>query len=233
MEALNEFFAQQHPVVPGIILALLIAVALFFSWSPWRLLIAHWRLHSFINKLGLSSLKNVYIPDGLDDVIYIEQLILRPDGLLFVTIKPFRGNIFAAKQIDQWTQVIGHHSYKFPNPIHQQEADLQALRGMVAKQPVTGMVVFAKGSQFPKGKPEGVCDYQELKQMSSETGKTPVSAELDAVWKDLQARSQPATNMKQKILYRDADRHGLMYGVISFIGAVGFAVWYMGYLIQQ
>ena len=96
MDLINELLATQHPVVPGVLLAMLIGLALYLSWSPIQQLLSHWRLQSLVSKLGIASLRNVYIPDGLGDVIYVEQLILRPAELLLITIKPFRGNIFAA-----------------------------------------------------------------------------------------------------------------------------------------
>ncbi|MGD9385440.1 MAG: hypothetical protein PVF28_02730, partial [Thioalkalispiraceae bacterium] len=125
MDQINDFLLSQHPIVPGLLLAVLIGFALYLSWSPLQQLLVHWRLHSLVNRLGKASLKNVYIPDDLGEMIYVEQLILRPTELLLVMIKPFRGNIFAAEQIDLWTQVVGHRSYKFANPLHQQERDLQ------------------------------------------------------------------------------------------------------------
>lgn len=225
MELLNDLFSPQHPLLAGLVLLVLIVLALYFSWSPWRQLFVHWRLHHLVNKLGTAAMKNVYIPDGLGDVIYIELLILQSDGLLFITIKPFRGNIFAAQQIDQWTQVVGHHSYKFPNPLHQQEADLQALRGMVDKQRVTGMVVFAKGSHFPKGKPDGVCDYEQLRRMGQSQESQEVNPQLNKIWDTLNSKAQPATNMKQSILFREGDRRSLVIGLLFSVLSVAFALW--------
>lgn len=227
METVNEIFSQQHPLLPGLILAIILGLALLFSLSPWRQLISHWRLNHLVNKLGIESLKNVYIPDGIGGVIYAERLFLQNDRLLLVTIKPFRGNIFAAEQIDQWTQVIGHRSYKFPNPIHQQEADLQALRAIVNKQKVTGLIVFAKGSQFPKGKPDAVFDYEQLKKMGRAKSDKAINDELKDVWHELVSKAESAANMKQKILFRREDRRGLIIGLVLFLFGTAFVVWYL------
>lgn len=228
MDLINEFLVAQHPVVPGVLLAVLIGLALYLSWSPVQQLLSHWRLHSLVNKLGLASLKNVYIPDGLGDVIYIEQLILRPAELLLVTIKPYRGNIFAAEQIDQWTQVVGHHSHKFSNPLHQQERDLQALGAVIPKQPIKGMVVFAKGCHFPKGKPEQVHDYQELKNMGSKQPRQVINPELQAAWETLSEQAEVADNMKQPVLYRPGDKKRLFFGFLIGVLAISFTVWHLG-----
>ena len=230
MDLISDFLATQHPVVPGVLLAVLIGLALYLGWSPLQQLLSHWRLHSLVNRLGQASLKNVYLPDGLGDVIYVEQLILRPTELLLVTIKPFRGNIFAAAQIDQWTQVIGHHSHKFANPLHQQEQDLQALSAVIPKQTIKGIVVFAKGCRFPKGKPDQVYDYQELKEMGNKLPKQEISPELQAAWQELSEQAEVANNMKQAILYRPGDKRRLVVGLLIGILAIGFAAWYLGAL---
>lgn len=230
MDLITEFLETQHPVVPGLLLASLIGLAIFLSWSPMQQLLAHWRLHSLVNRLGSSSLRNVYVPDGLGDVIYIEQLILRPSELLLVTIKPFRGNIFAAEKIDLWTQVTGHHSHKFANPMHQQERDLQALSAIVPGHPIKGMVVFAKGCRFPKGKPEQVRDYQELKTMGAEQHKQEVNPDLLAAWNSLSNQAENAKNMDQPILYRPGDKKRLFGGLLFGCLAIVYALSYLGVL---
>jgi len=228
MELMNELLTGQHPILPGLLLAVLIGLALYLSSSPIQQLLVHWRLHSLVNKLGKTSLRNVYIPDGLGDVIYIEQLILRPTELLLVTIKPFRGNIFAAEQIDLWTQVVGQRSYKFSNPLHQQEHDLQALSAIIPKQAISGMVVFAKGCRFPKGKPDKVCDYQELKNMGNENGTQEINPETKAAWQLLTEQAEVADNMKQSILFRPGDKKRLVMGAIVGLLAIAYAAWYLG-----
>ncbi len=228
MEFINEFFNNQHPVIPGVVLAVLIALVLFFSWSPMQQLLAHWSLSRLLKRIGLQKLRNIYIPDGLGDVIYIEQLILQADGLLLVTIKPFRGNIFAAEKIDQWTQVVGHRSYKFPNPLHQQETDLQALQAVMPDTPIARLVVFAKGSRFPKGKPEDVCDFTDLKNIAEQQKNKVVMPAIQSQWKNLLSQTEPASNMKQSILFQQGDKRRLLLGALSALAAIAFSVWYLG-----
>ncbi len=227
MTSLLELLETSHPVLPGLLLALLAGLMLIFVWSPVAQLIAHWRLHSLVNKLGRAALRHQYVPDGLDDVIYVEQLLLRQDRLLLITIKPFRGNIFAAEQIDQWTQVIGHHSYKFPNPLHQLQSDLQALRGVIRNIQIDGMVVFAKGSQFPKGKPSNVLAYQDLKTYAPDSTDE-VKPHLQEAWNSLLASAKPAKEMQQSILFRKGDKRRLFIGCLLAVATVFYALWYLG-----
>jgi len=231
MELLNEFFNTQHPIIPGVLLAVLVALVLFFSWSPMQQLITYLSLNRLLKQIGLQNVKNVYIPDGLGDVIYIEQLILQADGLLLITIKPFRGNIFAAEQIDQWTQVVGHRSYKFPNPLHQQETDLQALRAVMPDTSIHRLVVFAKGSHFPKGKPDEVCDFTDLKKIAELQKNKIILPAVQTQWQSLLTQAEPALNMKQSVLFRPGDKRRLLLGVLSGMMAIAYSLWYLGVLV--
>jgi len=220
-----------HPLFSGLVLAVLISMTLVFSWSPWQQLISHWRLHALVDKLGRASLRNVFVPDDMGGDLYIEQLLLRDDGLLLVNVKSFRGNIFAADQIELWTQVLGHHSYKFQNPLHQQESDLQALKVLIPKVKLDGLVVFARGCRFPKGKPDKVVDYDLLKNI-----KPPAEQVLPAVqdaWEQLRKIAAPARNIRQSVLYRREDRRrlaiGIMFGVVTLV----YTLWYLGLLPVQ
>ena len=225
MSSMTELLSQVHPVLPGLLLALLVGLTIAFSWSPWSQLIAHWRLHSLVNKLGKATIRNVYVPDGLGEELYLEQLILQADKLLLVTIKPFRGNIFAAEHIDLWTQVVGHHSYKFKNPLHQLQTELQVLQGLFPKIKVQGWVVFAKGSRFPKGKPESVIEYEDLKNPGKPDYE--VQALVQEAWDQLLAEAVPAKGMHQSVLYRRGDKRRLVLGLIFALGTLGYLLWYL------
>lgn len=225
---MTELLYQTHPILPGLLLALLVGLTIAFSWSPWSQILAHWRLHSLVNKLGKASLRNVYVPDGLGDELYLEQLILQTDKLLLITIKPFRGNIFAAEHIDLWTQVVGHHSYKFRNPLHQLQTELQVLKGLFPKINVEGWVVFAKGCRFPKGKPESVIEYDSLKDSGQSANE--VQPLVQEAWDKLLAEAVPAKAMRQSILYRRGDKRRLILGLIFAIGTLGYMLWYLNVL---
>lgn len=228
MSSITEFLGMTHPILPGLFLAFLVGMTLAMSWSPWAKILAHWRLHSLVNKLGKASLSHVYVPDGLGEELYLEQLILQQDRLLLITIKPFRGNIFAAEQIELWTQVVGHHSYKFKNPLYQQQTDLQVLRGMFPKINIEGWVVFAKGCLFPKGKPERVIDYPMLKGIEQNSAE--VHALVQEAWDRLRSEATPAKTMRQSILYRRGDKRRLIFGLIFAAITIGYMLWYLNLL---
>jgi hypothetical protein len=217
-----------HPLLPGLLLALLVSLTLIFSWSPWKQLISHWRLHALVDKLGKASMRNVFIPDGLGDDIYVEQLLLQDNGLLLVTVKSYRGNIFAAEQIEFWTQVLGHHSYKFKNPLHQQQTDLQALQALVPKVALDGLVVFSRGCRFPKGKPDKVVDYEMLKNIKTPADQ--ITPFVEEAWQTLLKVAVPARSMRQSILYRRGDKRRLILGMVFGVMTVVYVLWYLGLL---
>lgn len=215
-----------HPVVPGLLLAVLIGVTLILVWRPIAQWISHRRLLQLVRRLGVANLKYVSLPDGLDGEIYIEHLILRHDRILIVTIKPFKGNLFGAEHIDQWTQVIGHRSYKFPNPLHQQQSDLQVIKGVLPKIHIDGLIVFTRGCLFPKGKPEGVMLFDELKAFRKPALEV-VPLVQDA-WDYLMKQVKPARHMRQAVLYRRSDKLRLLLGVLISSATIYYALWYLG-----
>lgn len=231
MFSITEFLDTTHPILPGLFLALLVGLTLAISWSPWAKIVAHWRLHSLVKKLGKASLSHAYVPDGLGEELYLEQLILQSDRLLLITIKPFHGNIFAAEQIELWTQVVGHHSYKFKNPLYQQQTDLQVLHGMFPKINIEGWVVFAKGCRFPKGKPQSVIDYPMLKNVGQSSGE--INPIVQDAWDSLCRQATPAKTMRQSILYRRGDKRRLLLGLILAVLTIGYMLWYLNVLPLQ
>ena len=231
MDFVDEIVNIQYPILPGLLLTLLVGLAVYFCWSPLQRLFAHWHLNRLINQVGVASIRNAYVPDGLGDVIYIERLILQADSLLLLTVKPFRGNIFAAEQIDLWTQVVGHRSYKFPNPLHQQETDLQALQAILPDHPIKRLVVFAKGSRFPKGKPDDVCLFSDLKAMAEQQKDKAVNAEMQITWQSLSQQAEPATNMQHSAMFHQGDKKKLTLGILSGLVAIVYTLWYLGVLV--
>lgn len=219
-----------HPIWQGILLAFLFGITLLVAWPPLTKIRAHRYLQGLIRRLGRDSLRHISLMDGADVPIYIEYLILQPDGLLLLIVKPFRGNIFAAEKIQNWTQVIRHHSFKFANPLHELETSLQALRGLLPKVSVRGLVVFAQGAHFPKGKPEAVCDFDELKALASQQDKREVPDALRQAWEQLSGSVQADKKLHPAILYQRGDKRRLLLGTFLLIVCLMYFVRFMGWL---
>lgn len=219
-------FGQLLWLVP----VLLFFVGIVVIWPPLKKYRAHRHLQHLIRKLGRGSLRHFSLMDGADMPLYIEYLILQPDGLLMLIVKPYRGNIFAADRIENWTQVVRHHSFKFPNPLHELETNLQALRAMLPKLKVRGFVVFAQGASFPKGKPKNVYDFDGLKTLAEQTERREIPESLNEAWSQLQAAAQVDKKLNPVIFYQRGDKRRLLLGTFLLITCLIFTAGILGRL---
>ena len=107
-----------------------------------------------MRKLGHKILTDIMLPDGTDNLIHIDYLLLTTVGIFVVDIKDYAGILFGGEKVVQWTQMIGRSSYRFENPLFQKQSRVQAVKNLVGDVPVQGYVVFTNAGQFPKGVPE-------------------------------------------------------------------------------
>ncbi len=132
------------------------ALILYLNRAPLLLRWRDWRLQRSLDRIGCEQIRRLACDDGLDGTHEIDRLALVDDAILIVSYKPYRGNIYCAEQIDQWTQVIGQKSFKFANPLFELENQIASLRLLVGNAPVRGFLYFGQGAVFPKGHPEAV-----------------------------------------------------------------------------
>jgi hypothetical protein len=225
-ESISQYIAVQHPAWHGLMLAILLVVTFYLLWSPIGQVFSWLRLHKLINRTGFKRLSNIYIPDGMDGSLFIEHLVLQGDGLLLLTVKRYRGNIFAADKIEQWTQVISNHSYKFPNPLYQLEADLQSLRAAYPKTNISGLVVFAGDCSFPKGKPDQVYDIKEFHGFTRDQQQsTAPSEKLQQCWQEIVTRAEKSEIGKQSAIASQRDKKRLLIGSVSLIILAVYITW--------
>ncbi|MBI3561080.1 MAG: NERD domain-containing protein [Gammaproteobacteria bacterium] len=215
---------QFDPLFFGSIAAVLLLAGVLLLWQPLLRVRAYMRLQKSIRGSGLDWLRDVYVPGGVDGQIYLEYVILMPQGLLLINVKPYYGNIFAGEQIEYWTQVIGLQSFKFKNPLHQLHITLGELRSVTPKIAIDSRVLFTPGSRFPKGKPEQVLQLEELNSFSN-TQQTPPSETIIAAWEMLRAQAQPANQIRLGVYLRQGDRRRMVYGSGLVIITVIWMVW--------
>jgi len=167
--------------VAGLLLAL--GILLQYTWIKEYL--SERKLFRLLKNIGHESVHNVTIPDGMDGRIFIENLILTPGNILLLGVKKYQGLIFAAEKIDLWTQVIGNKSYKFDNPLRQLENDALALTARMKNSKVKEKVLFIKGSEFPKGKPDDVVTIADIKEWTKHNADLEIPDALQSDWKQL------------------------------------------------
>ena len=170
--------------------------------------IAEWKLNYLLKSMGVKSLHNISISDGTDEKVFIEHLILTSNNILLLGVKRFRGLIFAAEKIDLWTQVLGNKSYKFENPLHQLEYDMGILNSKLENTKIVGKVLFIKGSEFPKGKPEDVISVLDIKGWVQNNINTDVSKGLLDDWNQL-TELAVSNDLEKEILIGDRKSLGL------------------------
>ncbi|MCK5723106.1 MAG: NERD domain-containing protein, partial [Gammaproteobacteria bacterium] len=184
-QRINDFMMNNPVFVTWIVAVLIFALGVVLQRLWIKEYISEWKLNDLLKKTGKESLHNVIIPDGLDGKIFIEYLILMPKKILLLGVKKYRGLIFAADEIDLWTQVIGKKSYKFSNPLRQLENDAIALNSKIENSKIEVKVLFINGSDFPKGKPDNVVSMMDAKELSKSYAAGDVPEALDADWKQL------------------------------------------------
>jgi len=131
--------------------------------------------HKVIEFLGVKYLHNVVLPDGIDGLVFIDYLLLVPDGFVVLDTQDSEGHLFGGETIDQWSQVINNKTRKFNNPLYDNQSACQAVlwnlqhtiktdnSSPYTQWQVQGWVTFSNAGNFPKGIPAQVSMIDELK----------------------------------------------------------------------
>jgi len=148
-----------------VVITLFLIFLLSLSLLPaFRKILKERKINRTIQHLGSQHLKQVILPDSMGGSVFLDYMVLGKDSIILVILKKFRGTIFCAENIDQWTQLIGNRSYKFPNTLQQLDSDIMSVNSLVKDINVSGLVVFSSECEFPKGKPEQVKSISEIKK---------------------------------------------------------------------
>ena len=129
------------------------------AFARWRRERQTWRT---LLRLGPEIRRDVVLDNGIDGLAFIDFAVLTPTGIAVVDYLPYGGAIFGAGNADQWAQVVGRQTTRFPNPLERNREHLSAARYNFEKMPLRGLVLFGPEASFPKGRPEGVVVPAEL-----------------------------------------------------------------------
>ena len=129
--------------------------------------------HRVLESLGVKYLRDVVLPDGLDGMAFIDYLLLVPNGVVVLDINYSEGHLFGGNAVDQWTQVINNKTFKFNNPLYDNQSKCQAVLWNVenilgdalndTNWEAHGWIAFSNAGNFPKGIPDQVSMIDELK----------------------------------------------------------------------
>ena len=221
---IKDFTVNNPDLVTWLVAAFIIVLGVLLQSFWIKEYICEWQLNHLLKNISSDSLHNITIPDGMDDKVFIEHLILVPKKIILLGVKKYRGLIFAADKIDLWTQVIGNKSYKFENPLRQLENDAVALNSKVKNTKIEEKVLFIKGSEFPKGKPDNIVTISDIKEWKSTFSKEDISGVIRADWEELVNASAANDLTSQGVLLDEENASGLnMFSLVTII--ITLAIW--------
>lgn len=176
---------QQNPPLQGVIavsLLLLLVIAIIVR-RHLRATREERKIKRTMLKVSYQLMPNVELPDEVEGSVHIDYLVLTPGGIVVMDVQNYRGILFGAENIDYWTQLVGHKSYKFDNPLPYNQVRVQSVKARVPDVHVEGRVVFSSAGSFPKGIPPGVSVVDDLqKDLAHLFGSEEVPASLKGAW---------------------------------------------------
>ena len=223
-------FSENNPdLVTWGVAGIILLFGLLLQITEIKEYIAEWKLTHLLINAGSDVLHNVTIPDGMDGNIFIEYLILTPKKIILLGVKKYRGLIFAASKIDLWTQVIGNKSYKFNNPLLQLENDALALRSKIENITIEEKVLFIKGSEFPKGKPDNVISVDDVVKWKQEgVGDIPII--LTAAWDELASLATSNDHARGVLIDKDHSSGVNIFHLVVFVVVLSlWLTWRLAY----
>jgi len=182
---LQELLNNDDLIAAVLATVIVVAVLLFL----FRARLKNWRqerlIRKVIRRLGVRSMKNIHLPDGTGGEVTIAHLLLGRDAILVIDVMRFEGLIFGSTHTDQWTQVINRRSYKFDNPDHKLQDQINAVRLIAPGVEVSGWHLFGHGAKFPKDKPDNVLQPADIKSLPNRPQSDDIPKQLHTAWKQL------------------------------------------------
>ncbi len=215
-------FMTWGPVVILLIIALILSYAAIKNWLKEQY------MYRCVRRLGVAAERSIALPDGMDGRVLIENIVLAPDGIYILPIKRYCGIIFAAENIETWTQLVGKRSYKFPNPLPELDAYVMAVRNLLPAIKVEGYILVTSDAEFPKGQPDRILPVSKVAELLA-IEKGDVSTQLKEAWVELKAAGLKFNAEEKKVLkHFDAESENASQQMVSvslLFAALGWLIW--------
>ena len=186
LHPLLQELLNNNGLLAAVLAAVMVTSALLFLF---RTQLKNWRqernIRKVVRQLGVQSMKNIHLPDGTGGEVTIAHLLLGRDAILVIGVMRFEGLIFGSSHTDQWTQVINRQSYKFDNPDHYLQRQINAVRLIAPGARVSGWHLFGHGAKFPKDKPDNVLQPGDVRSLPKRPQHDDIPKQLRAAWKQL------------------------------------------------
>jgi hypothetical protein len=133
------------------------------AWRVYRRRRARTMLEASICAVGLESLRDRLVPDGMGGTLHAPYLLLTPRGVVVVDLWDVAGNIFGSDQMEEWTVMAGSRRSTFLNPQPAMYDRVAAVKVLAGEMPVEGRMVFTRRGTFPKGLPRWTLSVESLR----------------------------------------------------------------------
>lgn len=178
-----SFFYETEFIL--IVSVLSIALILYINRFNLKRSIHDFRTNRCLGSLGLEQISNVKCPDGLDNFFVFDRLVLLDHAILIINYKKYPGRIFASEKIDQWTQILGQKSYKFPNPLFKLNLQVQALQKCLPDVPVEACIFFDSSAEFANDIPNHILHPNHMDKRFFHQNRHAVKPEIMHAWKTI------------------------------------------------
>lgn len=180
-------FDQQSVLIAVIVAAGLALTAWFVSQSTVLQKFRNWRINRLLNNIGREQIRQFTFPDGLGGQFIADRLALTANKIVMIGYRPYRGKIYCAEKIDEWTQVVDRKSFKFANPLFEQNNKVASLSLLIKDIPIEGIIVYSPEVEFPKGKPDRVHIVDQMPTHYLRDSIDGISTEIQSAWEKLKA----------------------------------------------
>ena len=177
--------APEKWMVLGAAVTIAAGAAMFITRPMLMRIFQNWQIRRRVARMGHEVLADAVLPDGLGHDTRVDYLVRSERGVTVVAVRRYPGVIFAAENMELWVQVLKDGSHKFANPLPGLRRQVAAVRTLVPNVPVDGVLLFAQGSRFPKGKPREVVTLAELREQQRVAATAALSPELERGWERL------------------------------------------------
>lgn len=149
--------------ITALLAVVVLLVVIVRVWKRRRKPLA--QISRIVRKSSISIQTQVVLP-GVDGQQYTaDYLVMTPCGIWLLDVLDFEGMIFGGAETDDWTQVIGRKSFRFANPLYALRDKRVQLQTMSDLEEIKAAVVFSRAGSFPKDRPGGTVQQQDLAQL--------------------------------------------------------------------
>ena len=160
----------------------LLALLVLLAWLVGRRRRRAGSLAELVSTVGVESISDVLVANGMGGEIHIEHLLLTGHGLVVLDVKAVSGTVFASDQMEEWTVITPQERFSIQNPQPALYDRIAALRLLVRDVPVSGYVLFLGGADFSKGRPKDVILPEELLSRYGKPEKADLERIMDAFY---------------------------------------------------